>query len=117
MLSRSVLSSSVTPGTIACWAPLCMEFSRQEYWNGLPFPTPGDLPNPETEPMSPVSPVLAGGFFSTEPPRKPMTQSQRQMVGLTGQQPGLSMIRNRGCDLGQRHVDGSMECEDLCLAC
>ena len=38
--------------------------SRQEYWSGLRFPTPGDLPNPETEPMSLVSPVLAGRFFT-----------------------------------------------------
>ena len=42
--------------------------SRQEYCSGLPFPSPGDLPNPETEP---VSPALAGGFFTTESPGKP----------------------------------------------
>ena len=40
--------------TIACQAPLSMEFSRQEYWSGLPFPTPGDLPNPRIEPRSPA---------------------------------------------------------------
>ena len=45
-------------------APLYMEYSRQEYWNGLPFPTPGDLPNPEIEPASLKSPALAGGFFT-----------------------------------------------------
>ena len=44
-----------------------MEFSRQEYWSGLPFPSPGDLPDPGTEPTSPVSPALAGGFFTTVP--------------------------------------------------
>ena len=44
----------VTPWTIACKAPLSVEFSRQESWSGLPFPTPGDLPEPETEPVSPV---------------------------------------------------------------
>ena len=43
-----------TPWTIACQAPLSMEFSRQEYWSGLPFPTPGDLPNPGIEPRSPA---------------------------------------------------------------
>ena len=43
-------------------APLSMEFSRQEYWSGLPFPIPRDLPNPGVEPMSPA---LAGGFFTT----------------------------------------------------
>ena len=41
-----------------------MEFSRQEYWSGLPFPTPGDLPDPGMEPESPASPALAGSFFT-----------------------------------------------------
>ena len=49
-----------------------MEFSRQEYWNGLPFPSPGDLPDPGIEPAFPVGPALAGGFISTEPPGKPV---------------------------------------------
>ena len=53
----------MTPRTIARQAPLSVEFSRQEYWSGLPFPTPGDLPNPGIEP---TSPALAGSFFSTE---------------------------------------------------
>jgi len=43
-----------------------MQFSRQEYWSGLPFPPPGDLPDPETEPLSFASPALAGGFFTTD---------------------------------------------------
>ena len=54
-----------TPWTIDCQAPLCMGFSRHEYWSGLPFPTPGDLPDPGIEPTSLVSPALAGGFFTT----------------------------------------------------
>ena len=58
----------VTPGTVALQAPLSMAFSRQEYWSGLPFPSPGDLPNPG---IKPVSPALAGKFFTTEPPEKP----------------------------------------------
>ena len=49
-----------TPWTVPCQAPLSMEFSKQEYWSGLPFPPPGDLPNPGTEPKSPV---LAGRSF------------------------------------------------------
>ena len=49
----------VTPWTVACQAPLSMEFPRQENWSGLPFSTLGDLLNPETEPTSLVSPVLA----------------------------------------------------------
>ena len=48
-----------------------MEFSRQEYWSGLPCPPPGDLPNPG---IKPVPPALAGGLFTTEPPGKPSTQ-------------------------------------------
>ena len=54
-----------TPWTVAHQVLLPMEFSRQAYWSGLPFPTPGDLPDPGIEPTSLVSPVLAGGFFTT----------------------------------------------------
>ena len=61
----------VTSWTPAHQAPLSVEFSRQEYWSGLPFPPPGDRPNPGMEPKSPASPALAGGFFMTEPPGKP----------------------------------------------
>ena len=57
-----------TPWTVVHQAPLSMGFSRQEYWSGLLFPPPGDLRNSGTEPESPVSPALAGGFFTTEPP-------------------------------------------------
>ena len=59
----------VTLQTIAHQAPLSKRFSRQEYWCGLPFPSPGDLPNLGTESGSPA---LAGGFFTTEPPGKPL---------------------------------------------
>ena len=62
----------VTPWTAACWASLSMEFSRQEYWNGLPFPPPWDLANPGTEPVSLASPALAGGFFTTALRGKPL---------------------------------------------
>ena len=51
--------------TIAYQASLFMGFSRQEYWSGLPCPPPGDLPDPGIEPAPPVSPALAGGFFTT----------------------------------------------------
>ena len=54
LFSRSVVSDSVTPSTVACWAPLSMGFSRQDYWSGSPFPSPGDVPNPGIEPTSPV---------------------------------------------------------------
>ena len=55
------------PMTVAYQAPPSMGFSRQEYWNGLPFPSPGDLPDPR---MEPTSPALAGGCFTTELPGK-----------------------------------------------
>ena len=70
-LSYSVVSDSLQPHwTVALQVPLSMEFSRQEYWIGLPFPTPGDLPDPGIEPVSPESPTLAGRVFTTEPPRQ-----------------------------------------------
>ena len=48
-----------------------MGFPRQGYWNGLPFSSPGDLPDPGIGLMSPLSPVLTGRFFTTKPPEKP----------------------------------------------
>ena len=52
------------PWTVACQAPLSIGFPRQDYWSGLPFASPGDLPDPGIEPESPA---LAGGFFTDEP--------------------------------------------------
>ena len=54
----------VTPWTVALQALLSLEFSRQEYWSGLLFSTPGDLPDPGIKPTSLASPELAGGFFT-----------------------------------------------------
>ena len=68
LLNQVWLSS--TPWTVACQAPLYMEFSRKEYWTGLPFPSPGDLPHSE---IKLASPELAGRFFTTEPPGKPQS--------------------------------------------
>ena len=64
----------VSPQRGACQVPLSMGFPRQEYCSGLPFPTPGDLPDPGIEPEFPASPALAGTFFSTEPPGMPRKQ-------------------------------------------
>ena len=58
----------MTPWTVAHQSTLSMRLPRQEYWSGLPFLSPGDLPNPGIEPEPPA---LAGGFFTTEPPGKP----------------------------------------------
>ena len=66
----------VTPWTIACQASLSMEFSRQEYWSGLPFPLPGDLSNSGIKPMFFASPELASRFFTTELPGKPINISR-----------------------------------------
>ena len=55
----------VTPWTVAHQAPLSMGLPRQEFWSGLPFPCPENLPNPV---IKSVPPALAGGFFTTEPP-------------------------------------------------
>ena len=58
-----------------------MEFSRQEYWSGLPFPSPGDLSNPGIKPIAPaISPALAGGFFTTEPPGKSLWQMATYLI-------------------------------------
>ena len=65
--SVAVLSHAqlfATLWTVARQAPLTMVFSRQEYWSGLPFPPPEDLPDPGIKPVSPASLALAGGFFT-----------------------------------------------------
>ena len=67
ILNCSVVFNSVTLWITACQAPLSMEFFRPEYWSGLPFPSPGDLPRPR---IKPTSPALAGGLFTTETPGK-----------------------------------------------
>ena len=64
----------VTIWTVAREDPLSMGFSKQEYWSGLPFPSPGDLPNPGI--VEPESLALAGSFFTAEPPRKPVNGSR-----------------------------------------
>ena len=63
-----------TPRTVARQAPLSTWFPRQEHWNGLPFPPPGDLPDPG---IKPECPALAGGFFTSEPPGKPKDKEWR----------------------------------------
>ena len=79
----------MTPWTIAFQAPLSMEFSRQENWSGLSFPSPGDLPYLGIEPESLMSPVLAGGFFTTVPPGKP----PKSLSSLLN--PGYSIVHLR----------------------
>ena len=64
-----------TPWTVAHQAPRSVGFSRQEYWNGLPFPSPGDLPDPGIEPRSPA---LRADTLPSEPPGKPEIVSYGQ---------------------------------------
>ena len=63
-----VISDSATTWMVACQAPLSVGFSRQDHWNGLPCPPPGDSPDPAIEPESCLFPTMEGGFFTTEPP-------------------------------------------------
>ena len=67
MKSLSHVQLFVTPWTVAYKAPPSMEFSRQEYWSGLPFPSPGDLPDSGIEPKSPT---LQADVLPSEPPSK-----------------------------------------------
>ena len=91
-VSRSVVSASATPWTAARQAPLSMEFSRRECWSGLPFPFPGDLPNPG---IKPTSPVLADDFFTIWGTREQITDKdllpsmgtlQSSVMAYTGKQ-------------------------------
>ena len=80
MFSHSVVSDSfVTLWTVAHQASLSMGFSRQESWSGVPFPSPGDLPDPGIEP---TSPALVGGFFTTEPSGKPTEGNRSSGISL-----------------------------------
>ena len=89
--------------TVACQAPLSMEFSRQEYWNRLPFPTPGDLSNPRIN-LHLTSPELAGGFFfTTAPPGKPIVAARRVLTGTVGS----------GIDTGRKHTQSSKDTSRL----
>ena len=89
----------VTPWTVAHQAPLFMEFSSQEYWSRLPFPSPGDLPNPGIEHACLVSSALAGGFLTSAPPGKPY---QANRVGATRLNFGQSNV-HRNDERHSRH--------------
>ena len=73
MKSLSRVRLFATPWTVAYQASPSMGFSRQEYWSGLPFPSPGDLPDPGIEPRSLV---LEAGALTSKPPGKPMVAFQ-----------------------------------------
>ena len=78
VLSRfSRLRLFAAPWTVARQAPPSTEFSRQGYWSGLPFSSPGDIPDPGIEP---ASPALAGRFFTTAVPGKPKQTDQKHII-------------------------------------
>ena len=83
-----------TPWPVARQAPLSMEFSRQEFWSGLPFPSPGDLPDPG---VKPASAALAGDFFMVEPPGEPHNEgySSHSIVQMITQQLLMSESSSR----------------------
>ena len=78
--SRSVMSDSLRPPrAVAYQSPLSMGFSRQEYWSGLPFPSPGDLPDPGIEPRSPT---LQADTLPSEPPMVHVQTDEKGVVGI-----------------------------------
>ena len=77
--SLSCVRLFANPWIAARQAPLSMKFPRQEYWSGLPFPSPGDLPNPGIELMSLA---LAGRFFTTGPPEMPFMKNPQLTLHL-----------------------------------
>ena len=81
MKRHSCVRLFAVPWTAACLAPLSMEFSGQEYWIGLPFPSPRDLPGPGIEL---TSSALAGGFFTTEPAGKQQGEKSQHYSTQTG---------------------------------
>ena len=85
-----------TPWTIACQASLPMELSRQEYWSGLPFPSPEDIPNPEIKPRSPA---LQANSLPSEPLGKPKNTGVHSLSLLQGifptQEPNLGLLHCR----------------------
>ena len=82
-----------TPWTVSHQALPSMGVSQQQYWNGLPFPPPRDLPDPRIEPESHVSPALAGEFFTTGPPERPPSKllSVINMISLFTPSPSMGM--------------------------
>ena len=96
MCMLSLVQLFVTPWTTAHHAPLSMEFSRQWYWSGLPFATPGALLEPEIEPQTPASPALAGRFFNTAPPGRVTLRSSLMVAQEPKETPGSSVLRPKG---------------------
>ena len=78
--SCSVVADPLWPHGLVCQVPLSMKFSRQEYWSGLPFPSPRDLADPGIEPVSLASPLLAGRFFTMWGTREAQGNINQQLL-------------------------------------
>ena len=108
--------------TVAHQAPLSIGFPRQEYWSGLPFPSPGNLPNPGIEPMSPASPAFTGRFFTTratwEVPSLPVYLVYFSSMLCHESYTPLWKTTHQPQVLGKKVVEGSssgLKLPDLCL--
>ena len=98
---------SVSLWTVAHQAPLSLGFSRQEYWSGLPHPSPGDPPDPGIEPTSLMSPALAGASLPLAPPWKPNTVPRTwYLQGLTRRQWHPTPVLLPGKSHGRRSLVG-----------
>ena len=91
-----VVSIFATPCTMAHQALLSMGSSRQEYGSGLPCPPPGHLQNPRIKPLSLASPALAGGFFTTVLPGKPLDSASFHRYLAINPQTKVPISRNKG---------------------
>ena len=99
--SLSCVRLFVTPWTVAHQAPPSMGLSRQEYWSGLPFPSPGDLPDPGIEPSSPA---LQADILTSEPPGKPCF-SLPPLKWVGGSDPGKGDLCRLELSLGRLSQD------------
>ena len=115
-----VVSDSVTPWTVAHQAPLSMEFPRQEYLSGLPFPSPGDLPDPGIKPASPVYPALAGGFFTTSTAVINKLTNRGGGIGSPWLRAGTPYLQRVGstlrCSVQASHCAGFSSCRACVLS-
>ena len=111
-----MFDSFATPGTVVCQALLSTGFPRQEYWSRLPFPSPGDLPNPGIEPMSPA---MAGRFFTAEPVGKPtmeyysaLKRSEAHAIGWINLKIIILSEKQNRCKSDILHVSIYMKCPE-----
>ena len=97
----------MTLWNVTCQAPLSTGFSRQVYWSGLPYSSPGDVPDAGMELVSLTSPALAGGFFTTSPQEKPLyAEYLMGNAGLHESQAGIKTARKNFNDL--RYADDTI---------